>query len=344
MTTSSASANEIIRRGLLKIDDTTVLATVDSLNLKGSNKVQAVVGMPLRTLQQRRDVTTFAATAPMAAVKGILELLAMEPLGNVVEALGDHADSPSFEQLSAAVDLLSTNGATNDDIVALLVFAIGEEFPAAGHCRRLLDERPEFELPPLPVTSAPTSLLVPKQVDADVKEHRRARREQEKLKKQSANTARPVRPAKVKAPKPAPIESDVAPPSKFDWSEGDVVVVRREIELTPAERANFDSGHALAGSVLLADVPYDAVDPNEPDQRSKHRPVLVVAGSEKGVLVRAIYSNATATRTLFQPWRRLALDHVSYIDSVRVTLTESSDLGERIGKLTDDEWNTLARP
>jgi len=155
MSTSTSSTTEMIRRGLLKIDDATVLATVDSLNLRGNNKIQAVVGMPLRTLQQRRDVTTFASSAPIAAVKGILELLALAPLEQVVEALGDHADSPSYDQLNAAVDQLLANGATNDDIVALLTFAIGEEFPAAAHCRRLLEERAEFQLPQLPEVAAP---------------------------------------------------------------------------------------------------------------------------------------------------------------------------------------------
>ena len=113
------------------------------------------------------------------------------------------------------------------------------------------------------------------------------------------------------------------------------------MSLTPSESALFDPDHSLAGSVLLADVPYDAVDPDEPEQRSKHRPVLVIAGSEEGLLVRAIYSNPTATRTLFQPWRRLGLDHLSYVDSIRLTLPVGSNLGERIGKLTDDEWNVL---
>ena len=200
MTTSSASANEIVRRGLLKISDETVLSTVDSLNLKGNNKIQAVVGMPLRTLQQRRDVASFASTAPMAAVKGLLELLAMEPLDNVVAALGEHADSPTFEQLSTAIEQLISDGATDDDIVALLVFAIGEEFPAAGHCRRLLEERAAYSLPELPETAPTSSLLVPKVIDAEVREQRRARREQERQKKKGSSPVRAVRPVKVKSP------------------------------------------------------------------------------------------------------------------------------------------------
>jgi hypothetical protein len=44
---------------------------------------------------------------------------------------------------------------------------------------------------------------------------------------------------------------------------------------------------------------------------------------------------------LFQPWRRLGLDHVSYIDSVRITLQATPNEWSRLGRLTDDEWNTL---
>ena len=336
MSTSTASATEIVRRGILKIDDATLLATVDSLNLKGNTKVQAVVGMPLRTLQQRRDVATFAASAPIAAVKGLLELLALSPLEQVVEALGEHADSPSFDQLSTAVDQLLANGATNDDIVALLAFAIGEEFPAAAHCRRLLDERPEFELPPLPDVAGPASLLVPKQIDAEVREQRRARREQEKRKKQSAALSRPERPVKAKRtekPKPAPA-TQASPVAVAE-------VTRRRVNLTPAELASFSTEHALVGSVVLVEVPFDAVDPEQPELRSKQRPAVVVAASDEAILVQGVYSNQSPLRVLFQPWRRLGLDHVSYIDSVRITLQATPNEWSRLGRLTDDEWNTL---
>jgi len=339
MSLNTSSATDIVRRGLLKITDSTVLAVVDSLQLKGNTKVQAVVGMPLRTLQQRRDVTTFATTAPIAAVKGILELLAMQPLERVVEVLGDHADSPSFDQLSAAVDQLVADGASIDDIVALLVFAIGEEFPAAGHCRRLLDERTEFELPVLTSTDVVTPLLVAKVIDEHVREQRRARRELEKKKKkQTATATRLVRPVKVKAVqkvKPAapvkPAVEAVAIPE----------VDRRRLTLTPGELAAFSTDHPLVGSVILVDVPFDAVDPEQPDLKSKQRPAVVVGASNDGVLVLGIYSNQTPSRVLFQPWRRLGLDHVSYIDSGRIVITMSSNALDRLGVLTVEEWNTL---
>src|SRR5580692_13084431 len=114
----AGDAAEISRRALLKISESTVLTTVDGLDLRGHAKISAVVGIPLRTLQQRHDVVTFAATAPIAAVTALLELLAMSPLEKVITALGEHADAPNFEQLSGAIDAVRRDGTSADDVVA----------------------------------------------------------------------------------------------------------------------------------------------------------------------------------------------------------------------------------
>jgi hypothetical protein len=337
MSNVNSSANDVVRRGLLKIREEVVLATVDSLNLKG-NRLQAVVGMPLRTLQQRRDVGNFAVTAPIAAVKGLLELLALTPLEKVIEALGDHADSPSYEQLSSALDGLIGNGMTIDEVVAVLTFAIGEAFPAAPHCRRLLEERAEWSLPDLPESSeATSSLLTHKEIDAEVREKRRLRREREKAKKK-ITTTRPAKPSKAKnAQKDAPraaLEVRI-PEAAVEVTE------RRHIVLTPSELAHFSPEHPLVGSVVLVEVPYSAVDPEAPEQKSKQRPAVVVGASEEGVLVQGIYTNPSSTRVLFQPWRRLGLDHVCYVEGVRMAITVGLDSLERVGRLADDEWNSL---
>src|SRR5271170_1632368 len=165
MSSYTSSATDIARRAILKIDESTVMSMVDGLDLRGHAKISAVVGMPLRTLQQRRDVVSFGATAPIAAVHALLELLAMAPLEKVIAALGDHADTPNYDQLVAAVDAVQAEGATVDDVVAVLGFAVAEEFPAAPHCRRLLDERPELLLPELPDPVATSTLLSPKEID-----------------------------------------------------------------------------------------------------------------------------------------------------------------------------------
>ena len=333
MTPSTSSPTEIVRRAMLRIDVATVLEAVDSLDLRGHGKISAVVAIPLRNLQQRRDVETFATTAPMAALRGLLELLAVGPLEKVIVVLGDQADNPSFDELSGAVDQLLAEDTTPDDIVALLAFAIVEEFAAAAHCRRLLAERAEFELAPLPEVIPISSLVVPKVTDPQVREQRRARREQEKQRKRGPSSARPARPARTKlgSTPEASVSAPVTP----------VVEERRRMILTPAELLRFSPEHPLAGWVVLAEVPFDAIDPAIPEQKSKERPALVVAASDEGALVRAIYSNPTASRRLFQAWRRLGLDHVSYVDDERVAIMVSVDSVSRLGRLNDPEWNAL---
>lgn len=335
MAPTTSSGAETSRRALLKISESTILTTVDGLDLRGHAKITPVVGIPLRNLQQRRDVTTFAASAPIAAVAALLELLAMAPLEKVIAALGEHADAPDFEQLSAAIDAVTSEGSTLDDVVAVLAFAIAEGFPAAPHCRRLFDERAELALPELPEAVVTSTLLAPRETDPEVKEQRRRRREEEKKRKRGPSSQRPPRPSKSKpAPKAHVVIEE--PRSVNDESREP----RRAMIFTPAELDRFDPEHSLAGAVVIVDVPFDAIDPAAPEQKSKERPALVVAASDDALLVRPIYSSAAPTRNTFGAWRRLGLGHVSYVDDARVTVNvASTESLERVGRLTDQEWN-----
>jgi outer membrane biosynthesis protein TonB len=331
----TGNAAEISRRALLKISESTIFTAVDGLDLRGHAKISAVVGIPLRNLQQRHDLTTFAATAPIAAVSALLELLATAPLEKVIVALGEHADTPNFEQLSAAIDTVISDGSSVDDVVAVLAFAIAEEFPAAPHCRRLLEERAELMLPELPEVALPSAPVAPKETDPEVKEQRRRRREEEKKRKRGPSSQRPPRPTKTK-PMPKTRE---APRERRDGAEGPSET-RRRILFTPAELERFDSEHPLAGNVVIVEVPFDATDPSVPEQKSKERPALVVAASADALLIRPIYSSPAPTRKVLQAWRRLGLDHVCYVDDARVALNVApTESLERVGRLSDPEWN-----
>ena len=327
---------EYVRRGLLKINPVTILGVVDSLDLRSSNKVSPIIGVPLRNLQQRRDLSSFVLSAPIAAAKALLELLAAAPLEQVITALGDHAESPTYDQLRDAIDTMVAGGVGDDEIVALLTFAIGEEFPASIHCRQLLAEREALALPPLPAPTVTSSLLAPKEINAHVREQRRARREERAKRSKPPSSGRPpTKRAKRSASAAAPT---LSPPRSL----APVAAERRRLLLTPSEVAAFDGEHPLVGTVLLVEIPFDAVDPARAEVRSKERPALVVAASDRQILVRGLYSNPAVTRVLFSAWRRLGLDHVSYIDDVRSTVAiESVDRIEVLGRLTDDEWNSL---
>ncbi len=135
----NASPHDVMRRALAKMDDDMIMRVVDALQLQGA-KLSAVVAVPLRSLQKKRDVNAFAAGAPIDAVSVLLELLAMDPLEKVITALGDHAESPSYEQLTLAITSLRGETLNDDEVIAVLAFAIGNEFPAAPHCRQILGE------------------------------------------------------------------------------------------------------------------------------------------------------------------------------------------------------------
>ena len=334
MAPTTGNAAEISRRALLKISESTILTTVDGLDLGGHAKISAVVGIPLRNLQQHHDVATFAATAPIAAVTALLELLAMAPLEKVIVALGEHADTPNFEQLSAAIDDVRRDGSSVDDVAAVLAFAIAEEFPAAPHCRRLFDERDYLALPELPDVVVTPTAFAPKETDPEIKEQRRRRREEEKKRKRGPTSSRPPRPTKAKsAPK-----TRGTPLGALKVND-ESTERRRPMIFTPAELARFDPEHALAGVIVIVEVPFDAMDPATPEMKSKERPALVVAATADALLVQPIYSSAAPTRKVLQAWRRLGLDHVCYVDDVRVALSVATESLERVGRLNDQEWN-----
>jgi len=334
----TASPHDVMRRAIAKLDDDKVMAVVDALQLQGA-KLSAVVAVPLRSLQKKRDVASFAAGAPIDAVSGLLELLAMDPLEKVIEALGEHAETPSYEQLTTAIATLRGATVSDDELVAVLAFAIGHEFPAAPHCRQILGEDDQLALPEIEVTIGHASLLTPKVVDESVREQRRARREEEKARKHAQAAKVKVERAhpKSKSEKKKPVVTTA--PATTPGAPT-LEVSRRRALLTPAESALYDVAHSMAGWVVTTEVPFDNVDPVMPDQQSKIRPAVVVAASDEGLLVRGIYSNPSPSRTVFSPWRRLGLDHVSYVDVARSPVASGAEVN-RLGVLSDEEWNAL---
>jgi len=329
----------VMRRAIAKMDADKVMHVVDALQLQGA-KLSAVVAVPLRSLQKKRDVAAFAAGAPIDAVSGLLELLAMEPLEKVIETLGDHADSPTYEQLSSAITSLRGETLGDDELVAVLAFAIGNDFPAAPHCRQILGEDETLALPEIDITIGQAALLSPKVVDESVREQRRARREQEKARKQALAAKAKVDRShpKSKAEKKKPAVH--ATPATVASMSTKLEVSRRAALLTPAETALYDPAHPLAGWVVTTEVPFDNVDPVVPEKQSKIRPAIVVAASDEGLLVRGIYSNPSPTRSVFSAWRRLGLDHVSYVDVARSPVVAGAEVN-RLGALSDEEWNAL---
>ncbi|HET8991281.1 MAG TPA: hypothetical protein VFN59_09310 [Acidimicrobiales bacterium] len=326
----------LARRALASVAPSGVLESVDALDLRPSGTLNPVVAMPLRELARTRDVVAFAARAPSAAVRALVELLSLGPLERVVERLGESADDPTYDELCDALAGLADEGMTRDERLLVLTFAVEEGFAAAPHCRRLLEEDPALVLTDLPETLAPgVARPAPRVVDDAVRERRRERRAAQR-ERRASSPSRPSRPrARPASPRPSPLPGE--PPRRIPEP-----VVRRAVRLTPLEASRFDTAHPLAGAVVVLEVPFDASDPDAPDVTAKVRPALVVAGAPEALLVRALYSHDAPTRQPFGPWRRVGLDHPSYIDDARVAIPLTGPAPSPLGRLSDEEWNALS--
>ncbi|MGC8498286.1 MAG: hypothetical protein ACP5OV_02155 [Acidimicrobiales bacterium] len=318
------------RRGLARLPGEALLERVDELDLRPGARISPAVALPLRSLRQRRDVEEFVSHAPAPAVRALLESLVAPDLERIVELLGEHADRPSFDQLAAAVDAMAAEGVSDDRRAALLAFAVAEQFAAAPHCRRLLAESPELALPSVDVVSTSPAMAPPREVDPEVRERRRQRRA---ARPASPAPSRPSRPSRAR--RPAVVEDgalpdvSLAPPK---W---------RRTPLTPVEARTVSDRHPLVGALVTVDVPFDAVDPSRPDEHEKHRPALVVAGSTSQLLVRALYTKSRPGRIPFPPWRRVGLDHPSFVSDHRILLDIEGREVVEIDRLTAVEWNAL---
>ena len=327
---SDSTVNDVLRRILVTSDPELILSTVDQMDFR-AQRVSPAVALPMRKLQEQRDVVAFAASAPVPALEAMIQVMALETLEHVVEALGEHAEHPSLEQLRDALSAVRAAGAPQTALLCVLGLAIAEQFPAARHCRTLIDEDPDFALREAPAAPERKSLLQPKVVSDEVREQRRARRAAQKPKKSA-----PPPPRRSKAPVAEP-RAEVTPAP----SATDPVTARRRARVTPRHARLVDVEHELAGSVVVVSVPFDAVDPTVPEQKEKERPAVVIGASSDVLLVRGIYSHQKIGRRVFGPWRRLELSHVSYVaDDATLVAMPATPL-KPIGRLTDEEWNAL---
>jgi hypothetical protein len=338
-------ASLLVRRALLAHGASEILALVDQLNLQPNARVDVVILAPLRNLQRGRNAVGFAETGPLPAVKFLAELISQDALSRVVELLGENADAPSLEQLEQAVDALLSEEFSVTVVALMLALAAANDVPAKQHCVSLLESRDEFVLPELLVAPAASPLASPRVVDPKIREQRQKRREEQKLAKQRQQSRPLSRPAKSKAsPTRSPeLIRNTTSATVADATKPIVEInERRRFILTPLEEATFDTEHPLAGYVLALDIPFDAANTEELGVSAKLRPALVVAGANEELLVLPIFSNEAPGRRLITSWKKLGLDHVSYLGSDRVSVAlEASAALRRIARVGNDEWNAL---
>jgi hypothetical protein len=144
----------------------------------------------------------------------------------------------------------------------MLALAAANQVPATDHCLRLIRENGELALSSVDAPAA-TSFFVGREVDTDVREQRRLRREQQKAKKAATKSPvikKPASTKQVKMAKAALVVRDqstkLEPVAEPVNREPVAVSDRRRPLLTPAESAQFDSEHPVAGWLVECEVPF----------------------------------------------------------------------------------------
>jgi len=134
-----------VRQILANVAPGDLLAIVDQLDLSARPGQASIALVALKSLKQRRKVSSFLDTAPQAALYGMLEAVTQGCLHAIVDELADAADDPTKEQLDAAVTAVLDH-VDGPVMAASLAFGVLEEFTAAPHCAAILAEHPEWGL------------------------------------------------------------------------------------------------------------------------------------------------------------------------------------------------------
>lgn len=308
----------------------------------------------LAALRKHRDPASVLGRAQYRAALPYAAAVYAEPcLAAVIEALGEHADDPTREQLLEAVD--AVGGEFDDTAITVMLASVADgEMAASDLCFALLDADGRFGLPgwreferkaverPAPRPSSAAGAT------AEQRQARRARKQREsddrrKKAESAAHAAEQVRAAK-KRDRAAATERPATPAGPSAPTQVVPTLGRRRALLTPIEEAEFDRDDPWSAGVVLAWVPFDAEDPEHPDLDGKVRPCVVIAGSTTRLLVRPGYSAGGVKSRDWKShpvrhWRRSGFDEPTWIDVVAVSV-ERPDDGPS-GFLEADDWNAL---
>jgi hypothetical protein len=119
----------------------------------------------------------------------------------------------------------------------------------------------------------------------------------------------------------------------------------RRAALTPVQEEEFDRADPWVAAVVFVWVPFDSVDPDQPELDGKSRRCVVVAGSSTELLVRAGFSEGGMKS---RDWKSVPLDHWKQAGFDQPTWIESElrrvprpTEGGPVGWLSPEDWNAL---
>ena len=339
------------------------LARIDARSFKESLQVVSDPRFPiskptanaLAALRKHRDPRSVLDRAQYRVAVPYAAAIYSEPcLAAVIEALGDHADDPTRDQLLEALD--SVAGDFDDVTVAVMLASVADgDMAASDLCFSLLDAEERFGLTgwraferAVPTDSAPPR-SAPSAASEEQREARRAKKQRDAEERRrkaeaAARAAEQVRSARKKERAAASDRPSVAPDG--DAAPAPVLpsLGHRRAVLTPLEEEEYDRDDPWATGVVLAWVPFDAADADHSGLDGKVRPCVVLAGSPTHLLVRAGYSAGGVKSRDWKShpvrhWRRSGFDEPTWIDvdAIRVTRPDAGPTGF----LEPDDWNAL---
>lgn len=272
----------LLAAALTRVDDAALRAGMDALSTR-TDIPRAVVNA-MAALRRRGPVASAVGRPQYRAVLPYLATAVSEDcLAQTIEALGDHADDPSKEQLLEALG--SVGESHSDATIAVMLASVAvSDMAASDLCFEVVTGDDRFGLADLALASAEdggaTSVAAEDAVRPETDENtsassgisaeqRAARRERRReaaeqrrrrqeatqraeervrsRRKQSRAAASPA--LDRSSPSPSPSETERAVPS----------LVRRPT-LTPSELKEFDAGDPLVGALVFVWVPFTVDD------------------------------------------------------------------------------------
>ncbi len=274
-------------------------------------------------------------------------------LAATIEALGEHADDPTRDQLLEALDAVRDDH--DDPTVAVMLASVANgDMPASDLCFEVLVTDPRFgvtswtepEVPATPTAAVEDASSVSATTPEQREERRRRKRRDAEQRRRSAELARQAEEQRRRARRKARVAAGTAggaPAGEQPRSRVVETHVRRAT-LTPAQEEEFDRDDPWVSGIVYVWVPFDAVDPEHPELDGKSRPCVVVAGSATHLLVRPGYSDHGVKSRDWKSvpvshWRRAGFAQPTWIDVEMLRVERPAEAP--LGWLETEDWNAL---
>ena len=309
----------------------------------------------LNALRKHRDPVAAVGTAPYRAVLPIVAAtIADACLTSTIEALGDHSEDPTREQLLTALE--EVGGSYSDVTIAVMLASVADGgMPASDLCFEILDSDERYGLtdrsafegagPSKEVVDQPARAVTPEQREARRQKKRDDANERRQKMEAARRAGEQVRRARKQERAERPAGSGAPPAVGAPVGGRPAPRLTRRATLTPVQEELFDRDDPWVAGVVFAWVAFDRADQPGPELDGKSRRCVVVAGSPTHLLVRPGYSEGGSKSRDWKSvplrhWKRAGFDRPTWIDAESLPVPRDS-VDAPVGWLTPEDWNAL---